>query len=155
MNSPMTVLPPPRAIKYFLKGRSFAKQGRWSESVREYRKALQIAPEFADAHNRLGLMLLRHGHLEAAAEEFQSILDAKPSNSQAHNNLGLVRKHQGCIEDSVAQFQEAIAADPRNPKPRTVRPPSPLPHRAQLGVYYRLLDIPVPSVYGPTADEAM
>ena len=26
-------------------------------------------------------------------------------------------------------------------------------HRAQLGVYYRLLNIPVPSVYGPTADE--
>lgn len=26
-------------------------------------------------------------------------------------------------------------------------------HRAQLGVYLRLLDIPVPSVYGPSADE--
>jgi len=28
-------------------------------------------------------------------------------------------------------------------------------HRAQLGVYYRLLGIPVPGVYGPTADEPM
>ncbi|MCE1228820.1 MAG: DUF664 domain-containing protein [Firmicutes bacterium] len=28
-------------------------------------------------------------------------------------------------------------------------------HRAQLGVYLRLLDVPLPSVYGPTADEAM
>jgi len=26
-------------------------------------------------------------------------------------------------------------------------------HRAQLGVYLRLLDIPLPSSYGPTADE--
>jgi len=26
-------------------------------------------------------------------------------------------------------------------------------HRAQLGVYLRLLDIPVPAIYGPTADE--
>ncbi|KZS43251.1 damage-inducible protein DinB [Paenibacillus glucanolyticus] len=26
-------------------------------------------------------------------------------------------------------------------------------HRAQLGVYYRLLDIPVPGLYGPSADE--
>lgn len=26
-------------------------------------------------------------------------------------------------------------------------------HRAQLGVYFRLLDIPVPPSYGPTADE--
>jgi len=26
-------------------------------------------------------------------------------------------------------------------------------HRAQLGVYLRLNDIPVPGVYGPSADE--
>lgn len=26
-------------------------------------------------------------------------------------------------------------------------------HRAQLAVYLRLLDVPVPSIYGPTADE--
>jgi hypothetical protein len=26
-------------------------------------------------------------------------------------------------------------------------------HRAQLGVYLRLLDVPVPQMYGPTADE--
>ena len=26
-------------------------------------------------------------------------------------------------------------------------------HRAQLGVYYRLLDVPVPGLFGPSADE--
>ena len=26
-------------------------------------------------------------------------------------------------------------------------------HRAQLGVYLRLLDVPVPATFGPTADE--
>lgn len=28
-------------------------------------------------------------------------------------------------------------------------------HRAQLGMYLRLLDVPVPGMYGPTADEPM
>lgn len=28
-------------------------------------------------------------------------------------------------------------------------------HRAQLAVYLRLLDVPVPSIYGPSADEAI
>ncbi|MEO1366137.1 MAG: DinB family protein [Acidobacteriota bacterium] len=27
-------------------------------------------------------------------------------------------------------------------------------HRGQLGVYYRLLDAPVPAIYGPSADES-
>jgi uncharacterized damage-inducible protein DinB len=26
-------------------------------------------------------------------------------------------------------------------------------HRAQLGVYFRLLDIPIPGLYGPSADD--
>jgi uncharacterized damage-inducible protein DinB len=26
-------------------------------------------------------------------------------------------------------------------------------HRAQLGVYFRLLNVPVPALYGPSADE--
>jgi len=28
-------------------------------------------------------------------------------------------------------------------------------HRAQMGVYLRLNDIPLPGIYGPTADEKM
>jgi uncharacterized damage-inducible protein DinB len=28
-------------------------------------------------------------------------------------------------------------------------------HRGQLSVYLRLLDVPLPSVYGPTADEGL
>ena len=28
-------------------------------------------------------------------------------------------------------------------------------HRAQLGVYLRMLDVPVPGHYGPSADEPM
>jgi uncharacterized damage-inducible protein DinB len=27
-------------------------------------------------------------------------------------------------------------------------------HRGQMSVYLRLLDVPVPSIYGPTADES-
>ena len=27
-------------------------------------------------------------------------------------------------------------------------------HRGQLSVYLRMLDVPVPSIYGPSADEA-
>ena len=28
-------------------------------------------------------------------------------------------------------------------------------HRAQLGVYLRLLNVPIPGMYGPSADEAV
>lgn len=46
-----------------------------------------------------------------------------------------------------------IASDTRAAQIRRLMLSHMIHHRAQLTVYYRLLDIPVPSVYGPSADE--
>jgi uncharacterized damage-inducible protein DinB len=44
---------------------------------------------------------------------------------------------------------------PRRAVPRTVLMNHLIHHRGQLTVYLRLLDVPVPIVYGPTADESL
>jgi uncharacterized damage-inducible protein DinB len=44
---------------------------------------------------------------------------------------------------------------PRKAAMRTVGLNHLIHHRGQLSVYLRLLDVPLPSVYGPTADEPM
>ncbi|MEK3913529.1 DinB family protein [Paenibacillus sp. FSL H7-0331] len=46
-----------------------------------------------------------------------------------------------------------ILREPRAMALRTFGLSHMIHHRAQLGVYLRLLDIPVPGIYGPTADE--
>jgi len=43
---------------------------------------------------------------------------------------------------------------PRAAAPRSYLLSHSIHHRGQLSVYLRLLDVPVPSIYGPTADEA-
>ena len=48
---------------------------------------------------------------------------------------------------------QLIFAMPRTEVLRTSVMNHTVHHRAQLGVYLRLLDIPVPAIYGPTADE--
>ena len=48
---------------------------------------------------------------------------------------------------------ETILAVPRLDAVRTVMFNHSYHHRGQLQVYLRLLDVPVPSVYGPSADE--
>jgi uncharacterized damage-inducible protein DinB len=50
---------------------------------------------------------------------------------------------------------KVIFAIPRVSTLRTMVLSHNIHHRAQLGVYYRLLDLPVPASYGPTADEKM
>jgi uncharacterized damage-inducible protein DinB len=49
--------------------------------------------------------------------------------------------------------QELFAA-PREEVIRTLVLSHIIHHRGQLSVYLRLLDVPVPSIYGPSADEA-
>ena len=49
---------------------------------------------------------------------------------------------------------ETVLAAPRGAMVRTLMMNHAYHHRGQLTVYLRLLNVPVPSVYGPSADEA-
>ena len=60
--------------------------------------------------------------------------------------------------DAMAQWKlkngdKTIFALPRIAVLRTMLMSHMIHHRAQLGVYLRLNDVPVPSIYGPSADE--
>ena len=72
------------------------------------------------------------------------------------------------LQRSLSTLGELIAVDFDSPAPLTAdfsRPETLMAlvrsialnhwyhHRGQLSVYLRLLDIPVPSIYGPSADE--
>lgn len=49
--------------------------------------------------------------------------------------------------------EQVFFTQPKGPLMRQMLISHLIHHRAQLGVYYRLLDVPVPGTYGPSADE--
>jgi uncharacterized damage-inducible protein DinB len=55
---------------------------------------------------------------------------------------------------SFRRGDQVVFSAPRRAMLRTLYFNHIIHHRAQLGVYYRLLGVPVPITYGPTADEA-
>lgn len=66
---------------------------------------------------------------------------------------------EGASDESLRQTWSLLAAGkpifslPRAHVLRTFMLSHLIHHRAQLGVYLRLNDVPVPSIYGPSADE--
>lgn len=56
-------------------------------------------------------------------------------------------------EWQLVQGGRTLIAAPRNVMVRSLMMSHIYHHRGQLTVYLRLLDVPVPSVYGPSADE--
>ncbi len=56
---------------------------------------------------------------------------------------------------TLKRGDQVIMSMPRAPFIRTFGTSHLIHHRAQLGIYLRMLDVPVPQTYGPTADEGM
>ncbi len=75
-------------------------------------------------------------------------------------SVARARRHLGGLSDAamgstwrVMQGERELMAMPRAAFARAIMLNHWYHHRGQLLVYLRLLDVPVPSVYGPTADE--
>ena len=62
--------------------------GQLDEAIAEYRKALQIQPDYAEAHNNLGIALYDKRQLDEAIAEYRKALQIQPDYAMAHNNLG-------------------------------------------------------------------
>jgi Flp pilus assembly protein TadD len=92
-----------------------AEQGKLPEAIAEYREALQLKPDYPEAHNNLGNALAGQGNLEAAIAEYREALQLKPDYPEAHNNLGAALARQGKLEEAIAEYREALQLKPDYP----------------------------------------
>jgi protein O-mannosyl-transferase len=88
------------------------KQDRVPEAIAHSRRAVELAPDFAEGHNDLGVGLAREGKLSDAAAEYEHALRLKPRYDEAENNLGVVLGLAGQLDSAVAHYQEALAINP-------------------------------------------
>jgi tetratricopeptide (TPR) repeat protein len=58
------------------------------EAIQEYRRAIKIDPNLAQAHSNLGLALSDKGQLDEAVKECRTAIDIDSSLAQAQYNLG-------------------------------------------------------------------
>jgi tetratricopeptide (TPR) repeat protein len=88
--------------------------GQHAKAAAELEKALQIAPEFADAHNNLGVQYVALGRHEDALAQFQAAVRIAPGMSRAHSNLALALWKVGRPADAESAVRQAVALDPAN-----------------------------------------
>ena len=91
-----------------------AGAGQHAKAAAELEKALQIAPEFADAHNNLGVQYVALGRHEDALAQFQAAVRIAPGMSRAHSNLALALWKVGRPADAESAVRQAVALDPAN-----------------------------------------
>ena len=74
-----------------------------------YQKALEIKPDYAEAHINLGIALAGCGRIDEAIAHYQKALEIKPDFAEAHDNLGIALAGRGRIDEAIEHYQKALA----------------------------------------------
>jgi len=88
------------------------KQDRLEEAVEHFLKALQIKPDYVDAHYSLGVVLEKQGRKEAAMDHYLQALRINPNYVRAQYNIGLSLSKQGRLEEAVDYYMQALRINP-------------------------------------------
>ncbi|MCK4735691.1 MAG: tetratricopeptide repeat protein [Methanophagales archaeon] len=82
--------------------------GRTEEAEKEYREAIRINPNYAEAHNNLGILLGELKRFEEAEKEYREAIRINPNYAEAHNNLGNLLSDLKRFEEAEKEYRESI-----------------------------------------------
>ncbi len=84
----------------------------------QIQQALQINPDYADAHRDLGSCYFRLGRLDEAITELQRAVELEPESATCRKALANVLVQKGRIADATVQYQRALDINPGDPDAR-------------------------------------
>ena len=88
------------------------KLGQLDASAKSFEKALVIEPDYAEAHNNLGIALKDLRQLDAAVKSFKKAIAIKPDYVEAHYSLGSSLQELGQLDEAVKSYEEVLAIKP-------------------------------------------
>ena len=88
-------------------GASLQFLGDFAGAERHYRKALQQAPDFADAHANLGKLLQGQGRSGEAEQHFRQAMRAAPGHVEALSGLAAWLDNQGRYEEALELLEQS------------------------------------------------
>ncbi len=86
--------------------------GHLEDAAAAFRRAIQMKPDYAEAHNNLGGVLWQLNDSAPALAEFQAAVRYSPNFAEAQNNWGTVLLHAGEFDYAIEHFRAALAIRP-------------------------------------------
>jgi tetratricopeptide (TPR) repeat protein len=106
------------ALAYTHRGGLLVQRGRLDEAIAQYRKALAICPDYADALNDMGFAFFKEGDLQAAIALHRKAVEIEPGSATFRYNLGNALASHGELEEAIVQYRLAVEFDPANAEVR-------------------------------------
>ena len=97
----------------YLQGLDLEAQGQLQRAVESLARATALRPDFADAHNDLGRILLALGDTATAITSCRRALAIRPRFAAALGNLANAERARGDLAAAIAGYRQVIALEPR------------------------------------------
>jgi superkiller protein 3 len=83
------------------------QQSKLEDAAAALKKAIDVKPDYAEAHYALGTVRQQQGNLDGAIESFRQALKYVPHAPEIHNSLGTALSRKGDKDAAQVEFQEA------------------------------------------------
>jgi tetratricopeptide (TPR) repeat protein len=102
---------PREAVVIYNRALELSNQGYQDEAIREYRRAIDLHPDFVAAYNNIGEIYTRQGDAEAAITSYLDALKID-KHYRVLLNLGVEHYNRKNYPQAIKYFAESVAREP-------------------------------------------
>jgi tetratricopeptide (TPR) repeat protein len=95
-------------------GEDLLQRHQLDAAMVQFRAALEIKPDYADALYNVGVVMLEKEQWDEAAANFKQALALDSNSARAHNNLGYALLQKGRTDEALVHLNKAVALEPDN-----------------------------------------
>jgi len=103
---------PREKTAHFWQGVYYRGRGDNEMAVEEQKKAIELDPDYGDAHNELGYAYLNLRNFDKAIEHFQKYASLNPDDANPLDSLAEANFLMGRLDEAIAKYKEALAIKP-------------------------------------------
>jgi DNA-binding SARP family transcriptional activator/Tfp pilus assembly protein PilF len=97
---------------YAALGQAFAWEHAWADAEVAYRRALELTPRDATAHQWYALLLAYLGRTQEAVVHTEHASELDPLSVQVNNMHGIMLYYAGRMDDALRQYERTVDVEP-------------------------------------------
>lgn len=103
----------PHYVAYNNRGTALTKAGQLEAALKDFERAIQLRPTFAEAYNNRGSILSDLGRYEEAMHSFAKAIETDPNLASAYDNRGNVYTRTGKPEEGIRDYNHCLKLRPK------------------------------------------
>lgn len=101
-----------QANEHLLNGVKYANRKQYNKAISEYKKALNILPEYAEPYHNIGVVYSFKGQSKKAIKMFEKAISLNPNDAVSYNSLGVEYQKNKMYSVAITKYSQAIKINP-------------------------------------------